>query len=123
MAPLNQEEKDALVSRVTQELSGTPYACSSLTQLTNGTTNFVFRGELVKPIPADNGESGSGSGSTATTVIIKHSTEFAAANKDFLIDASRAVCVFFHSFTPLWSASRIAYKGGLINISLSIVVL
>lgn len=87
MAPLNQEEKDAIFSKVLQGLSGTPYACSSLTQLTNGTTNFVFRGELVKPIPTDNG-----SGSTATTVIIKHSAEFAALNKDLPIDASRVVC-------------------------------
>ncbi|KAI1644676.1 kinase-like domain-containing protein [Daldinia loculata] len=85
MAPLSQAEKDALVSKVLGELSGTPYACSSLTHLTNGTTNFVFRGKLTHPIRADGGDQ-----STTTTVIIKHSTEFAAVNKDFPLDPSRA---------------------------------
>ncbi|KAI0853629.1 kinase-like domain-containing protein [Daldinia vernicosa] len=85
MAPLSQAEKDALISKVLGQLSGTPYACSSLTHLTNGTTNFVFRGKLAHPIRADGGDQ-----STTTTVIIKHSTEFVAVSKDFPIDPSRA---------------------------------
>ncbi|RYC61629.1 peptidase [Xylaria longipes] len=84
MAPLNHEEKDALLSKVSQVLSETPYACFSLMQLTNGTTNFVFRGELVHPMFDEV------TGSTASTVIIKHSLEHAALNKDLLIDSSRA---------------------------------
>ncbi|KAI1483171.1 kinase-like domain-containing protein [Daldinia eschscholtzii] len=85
MAPLDQAEQDAIVSKVLRELSETPYACSSLVRLTNGTTNFVFRGELSHPILADFGHS-----STKTTVIIKHSTGFVAVNKGFPLDASRA---------------------------------
>ncbi|KAI0444707.1 kinase-like domain-containing protein [Xylaria telfairii] len=84
MAPLSNEEKDTLLSKVSHALSDTPYACSSLVQLTNGTTNFVFRGELVHHI------SDEVTGKTASTVIVKHSLEHAALNKDLLIDASRA---------------------------------
>ncbi|KAI1469029.1 kinase-like domain-containing protein [Daldinia caldariorum] len=85
MAPFNQEEQDAIVSNILRELLETPYACSSLVRLTNGTTNFVYRGELVHPIRADSEDS-----NTKETVIIKHSTDFAAVNKDFSLDASRA---------------------------------
>ncbi|KAI1275438.1 kinase-like domain-containing protein [Xylaria sp. FL0933] len=86
MAPLSQEEKDDLVDRVHQALSKTPYDCSSLTHLTNGTTNFVFRGKLVRPIRGD-GESTV----TTTTVIVKHSLEHAALNKNLAIDTSRSL--------------------------------
>ncbi|KAI0486763.1 kinase-like domain-containing protein [Xylaria cf. heliscus] len=85
MAPLSHEEKVALVSKASHVLSQTPYACSSLTQLTNGTTNFVFRGELVQPIVDKV------TGNTASTIIVKHSLEHAALNKDLLIDSSRAL--------------------------------
>ncbi|KAI1802086.1 kinase-like domain-containing protein [Daldinia bambusicola] len=85
MAPLNQAEQEAVVSNILQELSETPYACSSLIRLTNGTTNFVYRGELVHPIRADSEYS-----NTKETVIIKYCTDFAAINKDFSLDASRA---------------------------------
>ncbi|KAI1423425.1 kinase-like domain-containing protein [Xylaria sp. FL1777] len=87
MAPLSQEEKDGLVNEVYQALSETAYACSSLTHLTNGTTNFVFRGKLVRPIHEQGGEGTV----TATTVIIKHSLEHAALNKNLPIDASRTL--------------------------------
>ncbi|KAJ2991565.1 hypothetical protein NUW58_g2467 [Xylaria curta] len=85
MAPFTEREKDVILSNVFEALSKTPYACSSLTQLTNGTTNLVFRGELIQPILEQ------GRGRTATTVIIKHSLEHAALNKDFPIDISRAL--------------------------------
>ncbi|KAI1751509.1 kinase-like domain-containing protein [Xylaria castorea] len=85
MAPHSDEEKDALLSKVCQVLSGTPYACSSLVQLTNGTTNFVFRGELAKPF------FDVVTGKTASTVIVKHSLEHAALNKNLPIDVSRAL--------------------------------
>ncbi|KAM7195407.1 hypothetical protein V8F33_006748 [Rhypophila sp. PSN 637] len=54
-------------------LSKTRYACSSVTRLTGGTANYVYRGTLMKPLSwpdADNG------GPAKTTVIIKHSTDF-----------------------------------------------
>ncbi|KAF2968557.1 hypothetical protein GQX73_g5045 [Xylaria multiplex] len=88
MAPPTQEEKDALINKVLQALSETPYACSSLTHLSNGTTNFVFRGKLIQTTHKD----GAG-GNTApiTTVIVKHSLEHAALNKNLPIDTSRAL--------------------------------
>ncbi|TVY38531.1 hypothetical protein LSUB1_G002891 [Lachnellula subtilissima] len=103
MSPLSQSEKDELIAQISLSLSKTPYACSSLTQLTNGTTNFVFRGVLTQPEPVllpldpphggvDNAETAIGTAATSTkTVIIKHSTAFAALNKDLPIDVSRCV--------------------------------
>ncbi|KAH8807339.1 kinase-like domain-containing protein [Xylogone sp. PMI_703] len=85
MAPLEKAEMDALIARILQRFSGTPYACSSLIQLTNGTTNFVFRGTLTHPIE------GGAAPTAATTVIVKHSTSFAALNKDLPIDIYRCV--------------------------------
>lgn len=87
---LLEQEMDSIVSNISQELSATPFACSSLTRLTNGTTNFVFRGELVKPISVDGS---GGGGSDATTVIIKYAAPYAAMNKKFALDVSRAVCI------------------------------
>jgi len=81
----NQAEEDAISTSILQELSETPYACSSLTQLTGGTANFVYRGTLDQPSADDRG-------STAVkTVIIKHSTDFVAINKDFPLDVTRCV--------------------------------
>jgi hypothetical protein len=91
MAPLEQSETDEITAQILQQLSKTPYACSSLTRLTNGTTNFVFRGTLTRPLPLcprDGLEEGT---STAKTVIVKHSTDFAAVNKDLAINISRCV--------------------------------
>ena len=84
MAPLEQVEEDNISVSVLQELLKTPYACSSLTQLTGGTANFVYRGTLTRPLPAQNG-------STAKSVIIKHSADFVAVNRDFPLDVTRCV--------------------------------
>ncbi|KAI1159877.1 kinase-like domain-containing protein [Nemania serpens] len=84
---LLEQEIDTIVSNISQELSATPFACSSLTRLTNGTTNFVFRGELTKPISVGGSEGGR---SDTTTVIIKYAAPYAAVNKNLAIDASRA---------------------------------
>lgn len=86
---LLEQEIDAIVSNIAQELEATPFACSSLDRLTNGTTNFVFRGELTKPIGVD----GSEGGGSATTVIVKYTAPYAALNKNLALDASRAVCI------------------------------
>ncbi|KAI0123196.1 kinase-like domain-containing protein [Xylariales sp. AK1849] len=93
MAPLEQSEKDELRAQILHKLSGTLYACSSLTQLTNGTTNFVFRGTLIQPLPPHLQDDLTGGTATSTirTVIVKHATAFAALNKDFPIDLSRCV--------------------------------
>ncbi len=95
MQPLEKSEKDELSAHILRELSTTPFACDSLTQLTNGTTNFVFRGTLTQPLPVHLSNSLKEETATATetikTVIIKHSTEFAAVNKAQSIDVSRCV--------------------------------
>ncbi|KAK3293562.1 kinase-like domain-containing protein [Chaetomium fimeti] len=88
MPPLSKTEEQAIADRIVEELSQTPYALSSITQLHGGTANFVFRGTLAKPLPAEDE-------STATTVIIKHSTEFVAINRDFPLDVTR--CTFEES--------------------------
>ena len=82
MAPLSQAEEDALSAHVLQRLSQTgTYACSSLTQLTSGTTNFVYRGILEKPLPKN----------ASTTIIVKHFTDFVAINRDMPLDLNRCV--------------------------------
>ncbi|KAI1074466.1 kinase-like domain-containing protein [Whalleya microplaca] len=92
MTPLEQSEKDELTARILHRLSKTPYACHSLTQLTNGTTNFVFRGALTQPLspPLQFQDGINQSTAAASTVIVKHSTDFAALNKDLPIDSSRS---------------------------------
>lgn len=81
MAPPTDEEKAALQQAILAQLAPTPFACTGpLTALTNGTTNFVFRGALTTPRPDG-----------AQSIIIKHATDYAAANKDFPLDVTRSV--------------------------------
>ncbi|KAI1853146.1 hypothetical protein JX266_001852 [Neoarthrinium moseri] len=84
MAPLNEAEMEELVFRILKDLSETPYACSELMHLTSGTTNFVFRGSLLCPL------SSSARHFPQNFVIVKHSTAFAAVNKDFPLDVTRS---------------------------------
>ncbi|KAL4763513.1 kinase-like domain-containing protein [Aspergillus foveolatus] len=72
----DSEVKDAVAS----ELSSSPFACSSLAQLSGGTANFVYRGVLSRPLP--NG---------TTTVIVKHAEEYLASNSDFKLTAKRCL--------------------------------
>jgi hypothetical protein len=58
----------------------TIYACSSLTLLSGGTANFLFRGILAQPL-----EDGT------KTIVLKHSEEFVAANRNFELDVTRCV--------------------------------
>lgn len=69
-----------ITTTITQNLSTTPFACSSLTRLSGGTANFVYRGELQLPL-----EDGT------KTVIIKHAEEFLALMTDFKLTADRCV--------------------------------
>ncbi len=92
MAPIAEAEKGEVPTRVLHELSKTPYACTSLTRLTNGTTNFVFRGVLAQPLDVQDGTSVV----TIKSVIIKHTTDFVAANKNFPLDVSRCVSLSVH---------------------------
>lgn len=81
MAPLEPHEKKRLLASIVHELSATPYACSELEPLLSGTTNFTFRGNLFTAQPETDEQ----------TVIVKHTTSYAALNKDFPIDVSRCV--------------------------------
>jgi len=87
MVSLEQVEQHELSAWILQTLSHTPYACLSLTRLSNGTTNFVFRGILTQPLPSRVAERAA----AALTIIVKHSTDFVAVNKDFPLDVSRCV--------------------------------
>ncbi|EAW08017.1 uncharacterized protein ACLA_027390 [Aspergillus clavatus NRRL 1] len=69
-----------ILALVSQEVSQTPYACSTLTQLSGGTANFVYRGILSRPL-----EDGT------KTIIIKHGEAYAASNRDFKLPTERCV--------------------------------
>jgi hypothetical protein len=97
MAPFEQTEKDEITARIMQRLSKTPYACSALTRLTNGTTNFVFRGTLTQPLDLSSEQDIKERISAAIiqTVIVKHATAFSPLNKVLPIDVSRCVTSSF----------------------------
>lgn len=72
----NTDERDETRDIIAQQLSPTPFACSSLTRLSGGTANFVYRGTL---------------SSTGQSVVIKHTKDHSASNPDFKIDVTRCV--------------------------------
>jgi hypothetical protein len=65
---------------VLQELSQTTYECSSLTPLSGGTANFVYRGILARPLQDG-----------TKTIIIKHGEDYVASNRDFKLSTDRCV--------------------------------
>ncbi|KAI9376682.1 kinase-like domain-containing protein [Aspergillus egyptiacus] len=67
-----------ITDAVAQELSSTPYACTSLERLSGGTANFVYRGILSQPL-----------NDGTKTVLIKHAEDYIATNKDFKLSAKR----------------------------------
>lgn len=74
------KDTDEIRDQIAQELSQTPFACSSLTRLSGGTANFVYRGT-----PA----------SSPDSIIIKHTKGYVASNLSFKLDPKR--CVSFPS--------------------------
>ncbi|KAB5570430.1 kinase-like domain-containing protein [Coniochaeta sp. 2T2.1] len=84
MAPLSTAEEAALSSELLWQLSQTPYACPSLTQLSGGSANFVYRGILPHPLASTIGQQ-----DVEKTVIVKHSTGFLSINRDFALDVTR----------------------------------
>lgn len=83
MAPLPPSEFADLAAKLQVLLSSKPYACSSLEQLTGGTTSFVFLGTLSTQLLT--------SSSKQEYVIVKHAAPFASCHTEFLLDAGRAV--------------------------------
>ncbi|CZR69204.1 uncharacterized protein PAC_19104 [Phialocephala subalpina] len=90
MSPLEQPELDQLSAEILQDLSQTAYACASLIPLSGGTCNFVFRGALAQPLSI-----GRDDVKLTKSVIVKHTTNFVSANRNFPLDASR--CIFEES--------------------------
>jgi hypothetical protein len=72
--------EDTITSKVTQELEGTEYACTSLIPLTGGTCNFIFRGTLRQPLPDGTRE-----------VVIKHGEDYVALHPSFRLTTARCV--------------------------------
>ncbi|KAK3319394.1 kinase-like domain-containing protein [Apodospora peruviana] len=98
MARPTESEKANLQTQVSQFLSRTKYACTELTQLSGGTANFVYRGTLAEPLRLSDG-------STTATVVIKHSTDYVAINRDFPLDITRCIyeetiLLALQKFTP-----------------------
>ena len=98
MAPLEQAELDELSAWISQKLSHTLYACSSLTLLNGGSANFVYRGILIQPLQIQDGATST----TTSSIIVKHFKEFLLVNRDFQIDISRCVKLIL----PLKQRSR-----------------
>lgn len=61
-------------------LAQTPYACSGITRLSGGFSNFTYRGQLIRPVTG-----------SERTVIIKHTEPYVAANRAFVLDVVRSV--------------------------------
>ncbi|EHA24337.1 hypothetical protein ASPNIDRAFT_39611 [Aspergillus niger ATCC 1015] len=76
-------DKD-LLTTITKELAGTQYTSSSLTPLSGGTANFVYRAQLDQPLPDG-----------TNSVIVKHTEAFIALNREFKLPAER--CLFEES--------------------------
>lgn len=82
-------DEASVVQALLKELSQTRYACSDLVKLNGGTANFLYRGNLLRTLDAQDGAT-----EPATkTVIVKHSEGFSPGNRDFLLDISRCVII------------------------------
>lgn len=78
-----QGEDALVIEQLLSDLAGTPFTCSSLSRLSAGTTNYVYRGILIQPHVI---------GSTLVkTVIVKHAKPHAPGNESFPLDISRGV--------------------------------
>ncbi|GAD96391.1 hypothetical protein SS1G_01113 [Paecilomyces variotii No. 5] len=74
----SQAATDDIAIAISKEISSTPYACSSLSRLTGGTGNFVYRGTLIHPLPDG-----------TRTVVIKHAEDYVASQPDFKLPTTR----------------------------------
>ncbi|KAK6082666.1 phosphotransferase enzyme family protein [Seiridium cupressi] len=83
MATSTETGEDTVSAKVLQQSSRTPYACSSLTQLSSRPVNFAYRDVLSQPFTTQNGM-------TAGSIIIKHSTDVLAARHDIQLDDQRS---------------------------------
>ena len=82
-------DEELIVKTLLKELSQTRYACSELVKLNGGTANFLYRGNLLKPLDPLDGAAGK----TTKTVVVKHSEGFSPGNPNFLLDVTRCVMI------------------------------
>lgn len=80
---LTDVEIDTIRSAITDMLATTPYT-STLSLVSGGTTNVVFRGLLEHPFVETHG-------TLVKSIIVKHSSQFARLNKSIRLDTTRAV--------------------------------
>lgn len=97
MAAVDDTDMNALPTHILKELAATAYACTGLTQLSGGTANFVFRGDLAQALESEDGSQ------AKKTVIVKNSEDFLPGNRAFAIDVSRCVNVPL----VLWPIERV----------------
>lgn len=71
---------DEMLTQVQDSLKEGPYACSSITKLSGGTANFVYRGTLTNPLPDG-----------SKTVVIKHTEPYVAQHPAFKLTSTRCV--------------------------------
>ncbi|KAH9892926.1 kinase-like domain-containing protein [Xylariomycetidae sp. FL2044] len=72
------DDEADITAKVLQDLQDTPYAASSLSVLSGGHTNFIYRATLLKPL--DDG---------AREVAIKHSEDYVASSPSFRLTLQR----------------------------------
>jgi hypothetical protein len=80
--------KDEMLEQVQESLSNGPYACASLTKLSGGTANFVYRGTLITPLHDG-----------TKTIVIKHTEPYVALSPDFKLTSTRCVSAAIPSST------------------------
>ena len=69
-----------IASKAKADLDTTPFACSSLIPLSGGTVNYIYCGQLIRPL-ADGTQK----------VLVKHGEDFAALQPSFKLPTSRCV--------------------------------
>lgn len=73
-------DSDKVASQIETRLALTKYACSSLTPLSGGTANFLFKGTLQNPLDDGTAE-----------VVIKHGEAFSASWSALKLSQARCV--------------------------------
>jgi hypothetical protein len=80
---MDQQTANQIKSTALEWLEETPFAPTSLEQLSGGTANFVYRAHLAQPL--DDG---------TTDVLVKHGEGYSASSPDFPLATSRCVWIY-----------------------------
>ena len=74
---------DEVMAKVAKDLENTPFASSSLKQLSGGTANFIYRATLVTPLKDG-----------TTEVLVKHGEDYIKDSPGFKLALQRCVRIF-----------------------------